>query len=286
MTTLESRLTLVPRSRELHCAGHRIHFLEWGDPNHDTVLIWHGVAGNAAEGELLARHLATEYHVLCPDSIGCGKSEWPQDPTRDMVMASQCEVAQSLLEQLGVDRVRWIGASRGGSLGIYACSHITGIDITHLVINDSAPQLPEKFRLALARNLQTLPEADSLEGFEKLLRAGLSRDHLQLNDAEWRWLARIWSRRTEKDTYTYHHTPELWNMLIYDPRDYELWDCYEQITASTLLIRGEKTKMMTDNDVKRMQTTGARCRVINRPGGHVSLYQTALEQNAIAGFLR
>jgi len=105
-----------PLSRFLICQNRQIHFLEWGDPDRETVVIWHGVTGTCHDHEELAARLSREYHVICPDSIGCGLSDWTHDKKNDPGLAAYAAMARDLLRQLGVRSVRWIGASKGGGL--------------------------------------------------------------------------------------------------------------------------------------------------------------------------
>ena|GEM_PF-1530903 len=274
------------RSRFLVCANRRIHIREWGNPDHDPVVIWHGVAGNGRDHESLAARLCRHYYVICPDSIGCGQSEWPQNTVKDLVMDFQLQIATELLLQLSITSLRWVGASRGGALGIRMAASDNGVHVTHLVLNDAGPELPTKFRAAVSRSMCSPLSAPTLADFEQHLRKHLSRDGLTLSDGQWQWLAQIWSRKTTHGDYTYHHAPTLVNQVLFDEKDFNLWESFDRITAKTLLIRGADSSVLSEEQARAMQERGPKCQLLLRDGGHISLFHTRKEQDAVARFLQ
>ena len=53
-----------------------------------------------------------------------------------------------MIESLGLERVAWIGSSKGGGVGILMGARPA---VTHLLLNDVGPVLPPQFRKALLR---------------------------------------------------------------------------------------------------------------------------------------
>ena len=51
--------------------------------------------------------------------------------------------AQEVVDGLALDRVRWVGTSMGGATGMYAAATTLKDRITHLVVNDIGPSLPQ-----------------------------------------------------------------------------------------------------------------------------------------------
>tara|TARA_R110002096_G_scaffold320929_15_gene515032 strand:+ start:5351 stop:6232 length:882 start_codon:yes stop_codon:yes gene_type:complete len=272
-------------SRFLKCAGRNIHFLEGGNPDHDAIVIWHGVTGTCRDHVELADRLSEKYHVICPDAIGCGLSDWIRDKNTEPGLTFYSEVARDLLKQLNIKKCGWIGSSKGGGLGIILANIMTECPITHLVINDVGPGLPEWMRTAAMKNIASPPRFDSYLQFEENLRQTLSRGKLNLPDHKWRHLALTWSRRTDDGRITFHNDPALAFQFTHHPHDFNLWDHYDQISIPTLFIRGEYS-LVDDQEADAMRTRGPKCTIFNRPGGHISLMDDVTEQDVILDFIK
>ncbi|MBL4802994.1 MAG: alpha/beta hydrolase [Emcibacter sp.] len=272
------------KSRFLKCAGRNLHFLEGGDPAKDCVVIWHGVTGTCRDHEELAVRLSARYHVICPDSIGCGLSDWVGDKTIESGLGFYSQMAQDLLRQLGIRKCRWIGASKGGGLGIILAEIMSECQITHLVLNDIGPGFPDWMRAAALKNISNPPRFDSYPLFEEFLRDSLSRGKLELPDHKWQHLAQTWSRRREDGGVTFHNDPALAFQFSHHPEDFDLWHSYDRIKSSTFLIRGQYS-LVNDEEALAMQSRGPKCIIHNRPGGHISLMNEPEEQNIIINFI-
>lgn len=271
-------------SRFLTCAGRNIHFLEGGNPDRDCVVIWHGVTGTCRDHVELATRLAEHYHVICPDALGCGLSDWLVDKNNDPSLSFSSDIARDLLHQLGIRHCRWIGASKGGGLGIILADIMTECPITHLVLNDVGPGLPDWMRSAAMKNISAPPRFDSHVEFEKNLRTTLTRGKLKLPDHKWRHLALTWSRRRDDGGVTFHNDPALAFQFSHHPGDFDLWHHYDRITIPTLLIRGEHS-LVNETEARDMQSRGPKSVLHHRPGGHISLMDDLVEQNIILNFI-
>ena len=96
-------------SHYLRCEGRELHYTEWGAGHAETVIAWHGLARTCRDMDEVAAHLSTRFRVICPDTIGRGLSEWSPDPAREYCLDFYVRLAQSLLNQLGLERVQWLG---------------------------------------------------------------------------------------------------------------------------------------------------------------------------------
>ena len=52
-------------SHYLRCAGHEIHYTEWGAPSAPVVIAWHGLARTGRDMDELAQHLSSRFRVIC-----------------------------------------------------------------------------------------------------------------------------------------------------------------------------------------------------------------------------
>ncbi len=76
----------------------------------------HGSRGTARDFDVLARGLAADFRVICPDLAGRRDGEWLGTAMR-LDFPQLLADLNALLARLDVDEVDWIGTSLGGLLG-------------------------------------------------------------------------------------------------------------------------------------------------------------------------
>ncbi len=74
-----------PVLRDVQCLDsrglHRMAYWQWGDAANPKVLVCvHGLTRQGRDFDALARAMAGEYRVVCPDVVGRGRSDWLADP--------------------------------------------------------------------------------------------------------------------------------------------------------------------------------------------------------------
>jgi lipase len=90
-----------------------LHVHSWGDPAAPPVVCLHGITGHGRRFRRLAEeHLGDRFHVLAPDLLGHGLSEW--EPPWGI--RSQVDAVLAVLDRYGIGSARWIGHSFGGRL--------------------------------------------------------------------------------------------------------------------------------------------------------------------------
>ena len=131
------------KSQYVTCANREIHVTVWGAENADTVIMWHGLARNGRDFDAIAAALSDRYRVLCPDTVGRGLSQWAEDPVREYCLGFYGDLALDLVKAFDLEKMRWLGTSMGGALGIMLAAGPLKERITHLVINDIGPALSD-----------------------------------------------------------------------------------------------------------------------------------------------
>ena len=115
-------------------------YTEWGDADNPQVLICvHGLTRLGRDFDRLARAMASEYRVVCPDVVGRGRSETLRDPTHYIIPQYVADIV-TLIARLNVEHVDWVGTSMGGLIGIGLAGQIDS-PIRRFVINDVGPRL-------------------------------------------------------------------------------------------------------------------------------------------------
>lgn len=275
-----------PRSRYFAVAGHEIHVTEWGDPSAPPVMMWHGVARVGRDFDALARALSPLFHIICPDTIGRGLSSWSTKPLEDYQIPTYCAHALGLMDQLGFERVRWVGTSMGGIVGMaLAGTEATAGRIERLVINDVGGRLNAEAIERIKAYIALVPEFDSFARFEAFLRLAYA-PFGALTDAEWRHMAETSVRRRDNGAFSAHYDPAVMQAFVDQPGAVELWPLYDAIRCPTLLLRGEKSDLLEPAVADEMTRRGPRAQLVTVPGcGHAPMLNTADQIAVLKGFL-
>lgn len=274
------------RSNFIEVEGKILHYLSWGPPSSHAVIIWHGIFGTCRDHENLASRLAADgYFVIAPDAPLCGLSDWAGNKDHDASLSSYSNVAAALIESIGLESVSWIGASKGGALGIVLAGQAQRAPITHLILNDVGPELPQRFRAGLLRLIENPPAFPSLPAFRDYLQNFLGKGGLEKDEEGWLRLARSWSRRKDDGSFTFHFDTALAGQFTHHPEDFDLWGYWTNMSAKTLLIRGAHS-VVGEDEAARMRSSGPKCEVIERAGGHISMLDRPAEQDLVLDFLR
>lgn len=238
--------------------GTEIHYSAWGDPDAPPVVCAHGLSRTGRDFDPLARALADEFRLLCPDMPGRGWSEWAGPAAyENEAMVERCV---GFCEAVGLDALRWVGTSMGGSLGVALAAGPLRERITHLVVNDVSPDpgadaAPE----ALERIVEYVgdpPTFETLTGLEGYYRETYEDRFSPMTDPEWRRFATTSARRTDAGRVAPAHDPRIVQALADDdggdadrPDPYDAWGAIE---ADLLVVHGTDSTVLPDDALGRM----------------------------------
>ena len=239
-------------------AGFEIHVVEWGVGNPETVVLWHGLARTSRDFDPLARVLAARWRVLAVDTIGRGLSQWARDPAADYCLAAYERLALDLLERFGVMVPRWIGTSMGGALGIRLAGGVLRDRISHLVVNDIGPELPEPAVERILTYVSAPPVFDTIAELEAWLRqvyapyGFLPGGAVAADGADQRAPGR---RRPDHAALRSANHGAVSATI---PTIYDQWGAWQATTARTCLLRGADSDLLLPEVARRMSETGPR----------------------------
>lgn len=255
-------------SNYLVCAGREIHYTLWGEGNAETVIAWHGLARTGRDMDDLAAGLADRYRVICPDTIGRGLSEWSPEPETEYCLGFYARIAESLVDQLGIDEMLWVGTSMGGAIGMHLAGGALQGRIRRLVLNDIGPKLGEAAVDRIRSYAGNPAKFARLGELEQYFRT-IYKPYGWLSDEQWRRLAETSTRRTEDGMVTPHYDPRMVLQFVHHPRDYDLWESYDRINAPTLCLRGEESDLLLPETTEEMRSRGPGAVVVTISGcGH------------------
>lgn len=275
----------LPRSSYVHTAGFEIHVTEWGDPAKPAVVMWHGLARTGRDFDEAAAALADEYFVFCPDTPGRGLSSWAKQPELEYSYGKFGEATLGLLDHYGIDRLRWVGTSMGGLIGITLAADLLKERITHLVINDIGPDIPAEGAGRIVTYVGNPPVYDTIAELEAWFR----RNYLPFGDNTeefWRRMIDTSVRRTDGGRVTVHYDPAIVSQFSTHKGDLDVWDKYDAVSASALLIRGAASDVLSEATAMKMTSRGPKPQLVTIPGcGHAPTLANAGQIALLREFL-
>jgi pimeloyl-ACP methyl ester carboxylesterase len=274
-----------PRSTYVPAAGFEVHVTEWGDPSNPALVMWHGLARTGRDFDEAAQALSDAYFVICPDTIGRGLSAWAARPEIDYSYRVFGDTALALLDHYGIGATRWVGTSMGGLIGVtLAAGRLKG-RITHLVINDIGPDIPEAGTCRIASYVGNPPVYETVAE----MGAWLRRNYAPFgpnSDAFWQRMIDTSVRRTDGGKVTVHYDPAIVGQFTHHKADLDVWDAYDTIEAPTLLLRGETSDVLDADVAAAMTRRGPRPRLVEFAGvGHAPTLATPAEIDLLRTFL-
>jgi len=269
----------------LNIHGLRHHYIRWGDPLGDPVVLLHGLMNNGRYWEHVATRFVPEYTVYAPDLRGHGESE--HAPGGYLVWAFAMDL-RGFVEELDLEAFDLVAHSIGSRVAMsYARDH--SHRLKHLVLADMGPQMAEAGARGIRKSTgqaRKAPgfatEAEALEHFAAMY-PGQSKEFLQ------RQLAASLTLDEESGNLVFRFDPKINEAtgraaLVEIPY---LWESLEHITCPTLVIRAEKSRVLSDEIARQMveRLPNAQYEVIADAGHQVPLHQPEAFTRVIKQFL-
>lgn len=276
--------------REVRCASasglHRMAYTQWGDPDNPKVLICvHGLTRNGRDFDELARAMASDYRVICPDVVGRGRSGWLRDPSA-YVFPQYVADLLVLLARLDVESVDWLGTSMGGVIGMWIASQEDS-PIARLVLNDVGPLIPVASLQLISEYVGRAPRFDTYEDAEKYVRL-VSQPFGRLTDAQWRHLTEFSLQHAADGRLEMRYDPAIGDPFRNELQagDVNLWPLYDSIRCPTLVVRGADSTVLTRDTLREMATRGPRPQTAEIAGaGHAPMFLDAAQIQVVREFL-
>jgi pimeloyl-ACP methyl ester carboxylesterase len=250
---------MTPTSHYLQCHGFNIHYTAWGDASLPAVIAWHGLARTGRDFDALAEQLAPHYHVICPDTIGRGLSQWSRAPQNDYSFATYARITLNLMNALHIERAHWIGTSMGGALGTVCAA---GLEvpalrgrIRSLVLNDMAPEISSVAVERIKAYAGQPPAFDTVPELEAFFRQAYAPFGFH-TDAQWTHLAETSTRRLPDGRVTPHYDPAITQQFFREVPEYPMWTEYDALTIPVMVMRGAQSDLISPDTLQAMHTRG------------------------------
>lgn len=310
-----SPIMATPRLKAVMCSSpaglHRMAYTEWGDPsNKKIVLCVHGLTRTGRDFDVLAKRLAQDYRVVCPDVVGRGMSDRLANPAFYAIPQYAADMV-NLVDRLQPSELHWVGTSMGGLIGLayagalalsrvqqqtltpaqhYSNLPSTGVRLDRLVLNDVGPHLEP---VSLERIGQYVGEAVEFASFDEAVQyvkktAASFGPHTK---AQWQELTR----------YTYIEQNGVW-MKHYDlglavpfksmtpevaaQGEQYLWSAYSSVQTPILILRGAESDLLSKQTLQHMLERNVQAQAHEFKGvGHAPTLMTDDQVKVVTDFL-
>lgn len=247
---------------------HRMVYRQWGSTDNERVLVCvHGLARNSRDFDDLAKALARDYRVICPDIVGRGSSDWLPVGQQYAIPQYLSDIT-SLLARLNVDKVDWLGTSMGGIIGMCLAA-LPNTPIRSLILNDIGSFVPSS---ALQRISGYLGDKhfDSLNDAEQFMRSNYLALR-NLDGRQWDHLVQHGVRERDGGGYALHYDPVIAETTAAGANnDIDLRAVWQGVKCHQALIWGQDSDILTADTVAQMQSDNAALEVLEVPDiGHV-----------------
>jgi pimeloyl-ACP methyl ester carboxylesterase len=272
-------------SNYLRCLERELHYTEWGAGQPETVIAWHGLARTGRDMDDIAAHLSARWRVICPDTLGRGLSQWSPDPGAEYCLDFYVRLAESLMDQLGVQECHWLGTSMGGAIGLRAAAGRLRGRIRRLVLNDMGPEIAASAVERIRTYAGSPASFDTVSELEQYFRT-IYAPYGWLSDAQWRRLTETSVRRLPDGRVTPHYDPLMVRQFIDHPTDYDQWPQWDSLDIPVLCLRGERSDLLEAPVAEQMRQRGPRATVVTVPGcGHAPALNVPVQWSLVEHFL-
>lgn len=141
----------LPGSHTYQSNRLKLHYVEWGDPKGEPLLLVHGGQDHCRNWDWLARGLSENYRVLALDLRGHGDSEWVKGGSYQLT--DFIYDIDELVTQLRLAPLRIIGHSLGGAISA-RYSGLYPDNVIKLVNIEGFGSSPSQVALAMATPIE------------------------------------------------------------------------------------------------------------------------------------
>lgn len=292
-----------PGASKTDAQTHRMAYWSWGDQANPNILVCvHGLSRQGRDFDALAQRLSQHYHVVCPDVVGRGHSDWLADTTAYQVFSYVSDMV-ALTQQLRAQRgaaepieIDWVGTSMGGLIGLGFSTlppAVSGVKLRRMVLNDVGPRLRHEALMRIGEYLGLHKRfATEQEAADYLW--SISTGFGPHTPAQWLALSRPMLRPApDGHGLILHYDPaiaEPFKTMSADSAatgEAMLWQVYDALTAQVLLLRGQDSDLLDPDTARQMTERGPRARLVEFSGvGHAPTLVNDDQVGAIEGFLR
>ena len=285
---------LQPELHRVKCLDarglHHMAYWEWGDPANPRVVICvHGLSRQGRDFDTLARDLASDCRVICPDVVGRGRSDRLADPMGYAIPTYVADMV-TLVARLNVEQVDWVGTSMGGLIGL-GLAGLANTPIRRLVLNDVGPAIEPVALQRIGSYLGAPVRWATLEEAADALWA-ISQGFGPHTREQWLELTRPQLVAAPEGGLVPRYDPAIAVPFraitpeLAKAGEAALWQTYDRVRAPTLLLRGADSDLLSPATARAMTERGPKARLVEFAGvGHAPMLIQPDQRAVVRGFL-
>lgn len=284
--------------------GLSLYYRSFGEGD-DVVLCLPGLTRNCRDFEALAERLAARgWRVLTPDLRGRGESD--RDPNwQQYLPPTYVRDAWTLLDHLDIDRVVLIGTSLGGLMSMIMADQQPE-RLRGIVLNDVGPEVTPAALERILEYVGATPAQPDWHAAAAKTAENYAVAYPDADDAFWMAQARLAWRELDDGRVEPAYDPAIGDALREALKGVKLvtwmrrlglkrmkglnldpWDNFRAVTMPCLLLRGERSDVISTEIVERMQSIKPDLALVTVPGvGHVPTLDEPEVLRAIDAFLQ
>ncbi len=244
MTATALTAGAAPEDRNVTVNGLRIHYLDWGTPGKQPLILLHGIARVAHTFDHLAPHFTANYHVIAIDMRGHGDSAW--DGAGGYVVEDYVKDIEALIAQLKLRNIVLWGNSTGGRVA----QMVAGLHpelVSSVIVEDVGPERPRE--VSNRRADRMAKETDGWATIDDLY-AQAQRENPRTPEAVLRPFVQHASKPRADGRIVWKRDPAILNGFV----PTELWATVRRIKAPLIYILGGASNIvpaLTQMDIRR-----------------------------------
>lgn len=251
---------MTPAVRYATVNGLRIHYLEWGRPDGQPLVLLHGIARHARTFEPLAPHFAATRRVVAVDMRGHGESDW--DPRGEYLVEDYCKDIEALTVELGLARdvVLW-GNSTGGRVAqVYAGLHPGRV--AAVIVEDVGPERPPAIS---ARRATRMAAEENGWSSENELLGQVKTTYPRTPEPLLQALIRHGTKTRADGRIVWKRDPAINKGFV----PTEIWRYVRKIEAPILYVLGGASTIVPPETQEELKRVLPQVRIVTMPGlGH------------------
>lgn len=249
-----------PTDRFITVNGLRIHYLDWGSPDKQPLIMLHGIGRVAHTFDHIAPHFTSKYHVMAVDMRGHGDSAW--DANGAYLVEDYVKDIVGMAEQLRLRNIVIWGNSTGGRVAqVFAGMHP---ELAAAVIaEDVGPERPTEVAESVTRRLKQ--EDDKGWASEDELFAQLKGPGSRTPDAILRAYAHYGSKQRGDGRIIWKRDPAIGNGFV----PTELWRFVREIKSPIIYVIGGRSTIVPAATQEQLKKVLPQAQIVTMPGlGH------------------
>ena len=252
--------TAGPTDRFVTVNGLRIHYLEWGAPDKQPLIMLHGIGRVAHTFDHIAPHFSSKYHVMAVDMRGHGDSDW--DPKSAYLVEDYVKDIEGLAQQLGLQHIVIWGNSTGGRVAqVFAGLHPELV--AAVVSEDVGPERPNQVAESVTRQLKQ--EDEKGWASEDELLSQLKNSNSRTPEEILRAYAHYGSKRRTDGRIIWKRDPAIGNGFV----PTELWRFVRAIKSPIIYIVGGRSTIVPLATQVELKKVLPQVEIVTIPGaGH------------------